>query len=221
MKLAVNVLLKFLSGLLALGLLLFIPAGTLRYPGAWRLIIILFVPMFLFGLVLLLKKPELLEKRLKAKESENEQKMVILLSSLEFIACFVLSGLDFRFGWSHFPNWLIVAACIIFLASYGLYAEVTRENAYLSRTVEIQENQQVVSTGLYGIVRHPMYFAVTLLFCSMPLVLGSLPAFIVMLPLPLILVKRIKNEEEVLQNGLPGYSEYKKKVKYRLIPFIW
>lgn len=221
LKLAARAVLKFISGLLLLGVLLFLPAGTIRYAGAWRLIVLLFVPMLVVGIVLIFKAPELLRKRLNDKENETAQKAVILLSGLELVACFVLAGLDFRFGWTRLPGWATIATCAVFLIAYGLYAEVMRENTYLSRTVEIQENQQVISTGLYGIVRHPMYFAVVLLFWAMPFVLGSLVAFLVMLPFPLLLVKRIRNEEMVLEKGLPGYLEYEKKVKYRLIPFVW
>ena len=221
MTLLVNALIKFFSGLVILSLLLFLPAGTINFPGAWRLIILLFIPMFVFGIVLYIKSPALLEKRLNNKESSNGQKNVILLSGLEFIACFIIAGLDYRFGWSKLPSWVIITACIIFVASYGLYIEVTRENEYLSRTVEVQEGQKVVSTGLYGIVRHPMYFAVVLLFWSMPLVLGSLYSFIIMFPFPLLLVRRIKDEEKMLEEGLPGYKEYEQKVKYHLIPFVW
>lgn len=221
MKLFRDALIKFLSGLAALGMLLFLPAGTLHFAGAWRLIVLLFVPMFLAGIVLLVKAPKLLEKRLNNKESSNVQKRVIGLSALEFVCCFLLAGFDYRFGWSRLPQWLLVLACVVFVISYGLYMEVMRENAYLSRTVEVQEGQTVISTGLYGIVRHPMYFAVVLLFGSMPLVLGSLPSFVVMLPFPLLLVSRIKDEEKILEKELPGYKEYEQKVKYHLIPFIW
>ncbi|MCQ4022387.1 MULTISPECIES: isoprenylcysteine carboxylmethyltransferase family protein [unclassified Ruminococcus] len=220
-KLIIQAVAKFLCGLLLIGVLLFLPAGTVRYAGAWRLIGLLFVPMLLVGVLLLIKAPGLLQKRLNDRESEGEQKTVIALSALEFIVCFVLAGLDFRFGWTRFPGWVTVVSCTLFLIAYALYAEVMRENAYLSRTVEIQENQQVISTGLYGIVRHPMYFAVILLFWAMPLVLGSLPAFLVMLPFPLLLVKRIRNEEKVLEEGLAGYREYEKKVRFRILPFIW
>ncbi len=216
-----NALVKFLSGLFLMGLLLFLPAGTIRFAGAWRLIALLFVPMLIFGIVLFAKAPELLKKRLNSRESSGVQKQVILLSALEFLACFVLAGLDFRFGWSKLPVWLIAVSSALFVGSYGLYAEVMRENAYLSRTVEVQEGQKVVSTGLYGIVRHPMYFSVVLLFWAMPLVLGSLYAFFVMLPFPLLLVRRIKNEERILEKGLPGYRDYERKVRWRLLPFIW
>lgn len=219
--LLINALVKFLSGLVILSLLLFLPAGTIDFLGAWRLIALLFIPMFIFGIVLFFKSPALLEKRLNNKETSNVQKKVILLSGLEFIVCFIVAGFDYRFGWSKLPSWIIMTACIIFVISYGLYVEVTRENEYLSRTVEVQENQKVVSTGLYGIVRHPMYFAVVLLFWSMPLVIGSFYSFIIMLPFPLLLISRIKDEEKILEDGLPGYKEYEQKVKYHLFPFIW
>ena len=219
--LLINALVKFLSGLVILSLLLFLPAGTIDFLGAWRLIALLFIPMFIFGIVLFFKSPTLLEKRLNNKETSNVQKKVILLSGLEFIVCFIVAGFDYRFGWSKLPSWIIMTACIIFVISYGLYVEVTRENEYLSRTVEVQENQKVVSTGLYGIVRHPMYFAVVLLFWSMPLVIGSFYSFIIMLPFPLLLISRIKDEEKILEDGLPGYKEYEQKVKYHLFPFIW
>lgn len=221
MKLLLNAFIKFISGVVLLSLLLFLPAGTIRFVGAWRLIAILFIPMFIFGIVLFIKSPKLLEKRLNNKESSNVQKRVIILSAIEFIICFIVAGLDFRFGWSKLPSWLIAIACIIFIIGYGLYIEVTRENAYLSRTVEVQEGQKVITTGLYGIVRHPMYFAVVLLFWAMPLVLGSYISFIVMLPFPLLLVRRIKDEEKMLEEGLPGYKEYEQNVKYHLLPFIW
>ena len=212
---------KFLSGFAAMCLLLFLPAGTFVYPCGWLLIGLLFAPMLFVGVLLLWKVPELLEKRLGTKETENDQKIVIALSSLEFLLCFVLAGLDFRFSWSHFGVWLTVAASAVFLTGYILYAEVMRENAFLSRTVEVQEGQKVIDTGLYALVRHPMYFATVLLFWTMPLVLGSWLAFFVMLPYPLLLVKRIRNEEKVLREGLTGYAEYCGKVRYRLIPFVW
>lgn len=204
-----------------IGLILFLPAGTWNYPNGWRFCALLFIPMLILGTVLFFKAPELLKKRLASKETETDQKQVIALSLLMFIGGFVIAGLDFRFGWSNLPGWAVNAASVILLVSYGLYAEVMRENAYLSRTVEVQEGQKVIDTGLYSIVRHPMYMASTVLFLSMPLVLGSLPAFAVFLIYPLLLVKRIKNEEAVLEEGLPGYAEYKKKVKYRMIPFVW
>ena len=220
-KLLFSALSKFVCGILLLGILLFLPANTMYFPGAWRFISLLFIPMFIFGIVLFIKAPKLLEKRLNSKESSNVQKKVLLFSALEFIMCFIVAGLDYRFGWSKLPMWLIIAACVLFVFSYGLYAEVMRENAYLSRTIEVQQGQQVITTGLYAVVRHPMYFAVVLLFWSMPLVIGSLYAFIVMIPFPLLLVSRIKDEEKILEDGLIGYKEYKQKVKYRLIPFIW
>ena len=213
--------LKMLSGLLVMGLLLFVPAGTWRYPGGWRLMALLFVPMPVVGAVLYVKAPELLEKRLNSREQEPEQKRVILLSALVFVAGFVLAGLDFRFGWTHLPLAVVIAGCVLFCGAYGLYAEVMRENAWLSRTVEVQEDQRVVDTGLYGVVRHPMYLGVLVLFLSMPLVLGSAVAVVPFLAIPWVLVKRIRNEEQVLETGLPGYGDYRKKVKYRLIPFLW
>lgn len=221
MKLAMKGLLKLLSGIVCLGLLLFLPAGTFAYKQGWIFMGLMFIPMILVGAVLLVKDPELMKKRLNDKEQESAQKAVIFISAVEFTLCFVLCGLDFRFGWTHLPKWIVVAAELLQLASYALYVEVMRENAYLSRTVEVQENQQVVSTGLYGVVRHPMYFACVLLFLVMPLVLGSIPGFLAMLPFPLILVKRIQNEEKVLEEGLEGYYEYKQKVKYRMLPLIW
>ena len=221
MKLLVNALLKFVSGFAAVGLLLFLPAGTLRYWNAWLFSALLFLPMLMVGILLFLKAPELLEKRLNTREQEGTQKAVVALSALIFCLGFVLAGLDFRFGWSHMPTWLVAAAAVLQLLSYGLYAEVMRENAYLSRTVEIQENQKVIDTGLYGVVRHPMYLAVTLLFLTLPLVLGSWPCFVLFLCTPALLVLRIRNEEQVLVRGLPGYTEYQQRVRWRLIPFIW
>lgn len=221
MKLLVNALLKFVSGFAAVGLLLFLPAGTLRYWNAWLFSALLFLPMLMVGILLFLKAPELLEKRLNTREQEGTQKAVVALSALIFCLGFVLAGLDFRFGWSHMPTWLVAAAAVLQLVSYGLYAEVMRENAYLSRTVEIQENQKVIDTGLYGVVRHPMYLAVTLLFLTIPLVLGSWPCFVLFLCTPALLVLRIRNEEQVLERGLPGYTEYQQRVCWRLIPFIW
>ena len=214
-------LIRMLSGLLLMGLLLFLPAGTWHYPGAWRLLGLLFIPMPVIGIVLSIMAPELLRKRLNVKEQESEQKQVIVLSALIFIVGFVLAGLDFRFGWTQLPLAVVIAGMILFLLAYGLYIEVMRENAYLSRTVEIQEGQKVIDTGLYGIVRHPMYMAVTILFLSMPLVLGSAIAIIPFLGVPVVLVKRIRNEEMVLVKGLPGYEAYQKKVTYRMIPFLW
>ena len=213
--------LKMLSGLLVMGLLLFVPAGTWRYPGGWRLMALLFVPMPVVGAVLYVKAPELLEKRLNSREQEPEQKRIILLFALVFVAGFVLAGMDFHFGWTRLPKAVVVAGCVLFCGAYGLYAEVMRENAYLSRTVEVQENQKVIDTGLYGIVRHPMYTSTILLFLAMPLVLGSWVSFAIMLLFPVVIVFRIRNEEKVLEAGLEGYSEYKQRVRYRLIPFFW
>lgn len=213
--------LKMLSGLLSMGVLLFLPAGTLRYHGAWRLLALLFVPMLVAGVILYCKAPDLLRKRLNGREQEPEQRRVILLSAMIFVTGFVLSGLDFRFGWTQLPLPAVLAGSALFLFAYGLYAEVMRENAYLSRTVEIQENQRVIDTGLYGLVRHPMYMAAMLLFLAMPLVLGSAVAVVPFLFVPAVLAKRIGNEEAVLEDGLPGYREYKAKVKWRMIPFIW
>lgn len=220
-KLLTQALIKFLLGIILIGILLFLPAGTLEFKNAWLLMGLLFIPMFFVGVVLFLKNPELLEKRIKNKEKEDVQKRVIDISIILFLIGFTISGLDFRFGWSNLNDIVIYIASFILLFSYGMYIEVLRENTYLSRTVEIQENQKVISTGLYGIVRHPMYLATMLLFMSFPLVLGSLYGFIIFLGFPFILVKRIKNEEKVLEEGLEGYTEYKQKVKFKMIPFIW
>lgn len=212
---------KFLLGVIILGLLIFLPAGSLQYWQGWLLMGILFVPMFCAGLVMMAKNQELLRKRLNAKEEEKEQKMVVKLSGLLFIAAFIVAGLNWRFSWYILPNWAVWISAVIFLVCYLLYAEVLRENTYLSRTIEVQENQKVIDTGLYGIVRHPMYSATTLLFLAMPLVLASPISFaIILLYIPLIVI-RINNEEKVLEEGLMGYKEYKTSVKYRLIPFIW
>lgn len=221
MKLLLNALTKFIAGLVLVGLLLFVPAGTFYYFGAWLFMALLFVPMLVLGAVLFFKTPELLKKRLNSKEKESTQKGVVLFSGLVFVGAFVLAGLDFRFGWTKVPLWLTVVASIMLLIGYGLYAEVMRENAYLSRTVEIQDNQKVIDTGLYGIVRHPMYMATVLLYLSIPLVLSSWIAFCVFLLYPVGIVFRIRNEEKVLTEGLPGYVAYKQKVKYRMIPFVW
>ncbi len=212
---------RFAAGLLLVGLLLFLPAGTFHYPQAWLLMGILFVPMIVAGLVMMKKNPELLEKRLNVKEKESEQREVILFSGIMFLAAFILAGVSFRFGWLMLPFPVSIAAAVVFLAAYALYAEVLRENTYLSRTIEVQENQKVIDTGLYGIVRHPMYMVTVFLFLAMPLVLGSVISFLILLCYIPIIVKRIRNEEEVLTEGLQGYGEYKKKVKYRLIPFVW
>lgn len=214
-------IIKFTLGVVLIGLLIFLPAGTFDYPAAWLFMGILFVPMFVAGIVMMVKNPELLKKRLNAKEEQAEQSLVVKLSGLMFVAGFVVAGLDYRFGWLVLPDWVSWVAAAVFLLAYVLYAEVLRENTYLSRTIEVQENQKVVDTGLYGIVRHPMYSATILLFLAMPLVLGSAIAFVIFLAYPVIIAKRIRNEEMVLTEGLQGYTEYKKKVKYRLLPFVW
>ena len=221
MKLFLNALTKFIAGLLLVGVLLFLPAGTFAYPSGWLFIGLLFIPMLILGLVLFLKDPDLLEKRLGAKEKENTQKGVVALSGLLFIGGFVIAGLDHRFGWSNMPAWIVITASAILLVSYALYAEVMRENAYLSRTVEVQEGQKVIDTGLYGVVRHPMYAVTVWLFLSIPVVLGSWFALLCFLPYVAVIAVRIINEEKVLTEGLEGYADYKKRVKYRIIPFIW
>ena len=220
-KTVIQAFAKFFIGVVLVGVLLFIPAGTPAWPQGWRLMVILFVPMFLAGIVMIRKNPELLKKRLNAKEEQREQQDVVKLSGLMFLAAFILAGLNFRFQWIVLPDWISWAAVAIFLISYGLYAEVMRENTWLSRTIEVQEEQKVVDTGLYGVVRHPMYMSTLFLFLAMPLVLGSLISFLIMLVYIPIIVKRIRNEEQVLEEGLEGYTEYKQKVKYRVIPFIW
>ncbi len=220
-KLFVRAIGKFALGFVLVGVLIFLPAGTLRFPDGWLLMGILFVPMFAAGLVMMKKSPALLEKRLNAKEQEGEQKKVIAWSGLMFLAAFVLAGLNFRFGWIAMPRWSVYAAAAVFLLAYLLYAEVLRENEYLSRTIEVQEGQKVVDTGLYGVVRHPMYAVTLALFLAMPLVLGSPLSFAVMLCYVPLIVRRIRNEEQVLEKGLAGYAEYEKKVRWRLIPGIW
>lgn len=219
--LLLQALIKFLAGLVLFGLLLFLPAGTFEYWNAWVLIAALFGPMLVLGAVLLIKSPELLAKRLASKEKESQQKTVVALSALMFLASFILAGLDFRYGWTSLPSWLVWTSTGVLLMSYLMYAEVMRENAYLSRTIEVQDNQKVIDTGLYGIVRHPMYSATVFLFLSMPLILGSMMSFVVMLVYIPIINARIKNEEKVLSEGLPGYQEYKQKVRSKVIPFIW
>ena len=221
MKLLFQAIIKFLLGLLIVGLLLFWPAGTLNYWNAWLFIGLLFIPMFFLGLILWFKDKELLRKRLNSKEKEGTQKKVISISVLLFIGGFIVAALDFKNGWSNLPTEIVAFASVILLASYALYAEVMRENSYLSRTIEVQENQKVIDTGLYGIVRHPMYLATTLLFLSFPIVLGSFVSFIIFLIFPFALAKRIKNEEKVLEEGLEGYKKYRQKVKYKMIPFVW
>ena len=220
-KLFAQAMMKFLAGVILVGLLLFLPAWTLSYWQAWLLLGILFIPMFIAGLILMKKNPDLLRKRLNAKEEQGEQKAVVALSGLMFLAAFILAGLNERFQWIPLPAWISWVAAGIFLIAYALYAEVLRENAYLSRTIEVQENQKVIDTGLYGVVRHPMYMSTFLLFLAMPLVLGSVPSFAVMLLYIPIIAKRIRNEEKVLEEGLDGYAEYKKKVKYKVIPYLW
>lgn len=220
-KLVMQATWKFLLGFIMLAALLFVPAGTLDYWNAWLLLVILYVPMLIVGAVLLVKNPELLRKRLKARENEVEQKRVIFLSGLMFVAGFAVAGLDYRFQWLVLPGWLVTAAAVVFVVGYLLFVEVMRENEYLSRTVEVQEDQTVVDSGLYGVIRHPMYAATILMFMAMPLVLGSFFSFLVFLLYPVITVMRIRNEEEVLEKNLKGYAEYKKRVKYRLIPFVW
>lgn len=220
-KLFRQALIKFAAGLLLVGVLLFIPAGSLKYWQAWLLICILFVPMFIAGLIMMQKSPELLRKRLNAREEEGEQKEVVLFSGLMFLAAFVLAGFNWRFGWIPLPKAVSYIAAVVFLLAYALYAQVLRENEYLSRSIEVQENQRVIDTGLYGIVRHPMYMSTVFLFLSMPLVLGSLISFVIMLAYIPIIAKRIRNEEKVLEEGLKGYREYKNKVRYKVIPFIW
>ena len=221
MKLLINALTKFTCGLLLVGLLIFLPAGTLCYTYGWLLIGLLFVPMLIAGFVMFFKSPDFLAKRLDVKEKQATQKGVVAFSGLMFIAGFVVAGLDFRFGWSRMPLPVTIIASILFVIAYALYAEVMRENAYLSRTIKVEEGQKVVDTGLYGIVRHPMYMATILLFLMMPIILGSWYALIVFMFYPTIIIVRLKDEEALLTRELPGYDEYKKKVKYRLIPFVW
>ena len=220
-SLLTQAMIKFLAGVVLVGALLFLPAGTLNYWQAWLLMGILFVPMFIAGLAMMKKNPDLLRKRLNAREKQGEQKEVVALSGLMFLAAFVLAGLNERFCWIPLPAWIPWVAAGVFLIAYAFYAEVLRENTYLSRTIEVQENQKVIDTGLYGVVRHPMYMSTLLLFLAMPLVLGSIPSFAVMLLYIPILAKRIRNEEKVLEAGLEGYAEYKKKVKYKVIPYLW
>ena len=220
-KLFLQALGKFLLGVVVIGLLLFLPAGSLRYWQGWLLMGILFVPMFGAGLVMMAKNPELLRKRLNAREGEKEQQTVVKLSGLLFVAAFVVAGLNWRFGWCVLPDWAVWVSAGLFLVCYLLYAEVLRENTYLSRTIEVQENQKVIDTGLYGVVRHPMYMATTVLFLAMPLVLASPLSFLIMLLYIPLIAKRIKNEEMVLEEGLEGYKEFKKKVRYKVIPYVW
>lgn len=220
-ELFLQAIMKFSLGVILVGLLIFVPAGTIAFWNGWLFMSILFVPMFLAGIVMMIKKPELLKKRLNAKEKQKEQSMVIKLSGLMFLVGFIVAGFNYRFHWNILPRSVSIGASVVFLAAYLLYAEVLRENVYLSRTIEVQENQKVIDTGLYGIVRHPMYSITLLLFLAIPFVLGSLSSFVIFLAYPFIIAKRIISEEMLLENELEGYREYQKKVKYRLIPFVW
>jgi protein-S-isoprenylcysteine O-methyltransferase Ste14 len=220
-NLFVQAITKYLLGVVLVGLLIFLPAGTFSFFNGWLFMGILFVPMFFAGIIMMFKNPDLLKSRLNAKEKQKEQNLVVKLSGLMFLSGFVVAGLGFRFGWYMLPKGVVIGGCVVFLIAYILYAEVLRENTYLSRTIEVCENQKVIDTGLYGIVRHPMYSATLLLFLSMPIVLGSVYSFLIFMTYPFIIAKRIKGEEKLLEKELNGYSEYKKKVKYRLIPFVW
>lgn len=220
-KLFLQAIIKYIFGVIIIGALLFIPANTFEYWNGWLFMGLLFIPMFIAGIILIIKNPELLRKRLNAKEKENEQKWVLLFSGLMFISGFILAGLSYKYEWIELPNAVIIISSILFIIAYILYAEVLRENTYLSRTIEVQEGQKIIDTGLYGIVRHPMYAATILLFLTMPLVLGSVISFLIFLIYPFIIGIRIKNEEKVLEKELEGYLEYTKKVKYKIIPFIW
>ncbi|MBR1883976.1 MAG: isoprenylcysteine carboxylmethyltransferase family protein [Clostridia bacterium] len=220
-KLFFSAILKFLTGLIIVALLLFIPANSFEYWNAWLFMGLLFVPMFIAGIILMIKNPELLKKRLNAKEKENEQRRVVIFSGLMFIAGFIVAGLNFRYSFITLPNTVVNVSSVIFLLAYILYAEVLRENSYLSRTIYVQDNQTVVDKGMYAVVRHPMYATTILLFLTIPLILGSIISFVIFLAYPIIISKRIKNEEEVLERDLDGYAEYKKKVRYKVIPFIW
>ena len=221
LKLFISAITKFILGVALVGLLIFLPAGSLSFFGGWLFMGILFIPMFFAGIVMMFKNPDLLKSRLNAKENRKEQSLVVKLSGLMFVAGFIVAGLGFRFNLYTLPKGVSIGAAVVFLVAYILYAEVLRENTYLSRTIEVQENQNVIDTGLYGIVRHPMYSVTLLLFLSMPVVLGSVYSFVIFLAYPLIIAKRIKNEEEFLEKELDGYREYKQKVKYRLVPFVW
>ena len=220
-KLFLQTLIKFFSGLILVGLLIFLPAGTVSFFNGWLFILVLFVPMLILGIVLMIKAPKLLEKRLNTKEKQKEQKTVVALSAAVFIVGFVVAGLNFRYGWYSLPKWAVFVSTFVFLIGYVLYSVVLYENKYLSRTVEVTEEQKVVDSVLYGIVRHPMYFATVIMFVSMPLVLGSVYSFLVFLAYPFIIAKRIKSEEAYLVKNLFGYADYTKRVKYRLIPFVW
>lgn len=221
LKLFLQAIFKILIGILIVGALLFVPAGTFEYYNAWLFLGILFIPMFIAGIIMMIKNPELLKKRLNAKEKESKQKVVILLSAIMFITGFIIAGLNYKYNWFVLPKTAVIIASVIFVISYLIYSEVLRENEYLSRTIEVQDNQKVIDTGLYGIVRHPMYAATIFLFLSMPLILGSIISFVIFLIYPFIIGIRIRNEEKVLEKDLEGYKEYKEKVKYKMIPFIW
>ena len=212
---------KLLAGAVLLAVLVFLPAGTLKFANGWLFMGALFIPMLIIGIVLYVKAPDLLKKRLESKETESEQKAVVAVSGAMFLGGFIMAGLTYRFGWISFPKWAVIIGAVLFLLSYAMYGEVLRENAYLSRVIEVQKDQKVIDTGLYGIVRHPMYSATVLMFLSIPVMLGSVISFVIFLIYPIIIAMRIKNEEKVLEGGLEGYTEYKKKVKSRLIPFIW
>lgn len=220
-KLFFEAIFKFLLGVLLVGLLIFIPAGTINFFNGWLFMGLLFIPMFIAGIIMMIKSPNLLKSRLNAKEKEKEQKKIVAISGLMFLMGFILAGLNYRFNWLELSNIVVIISSIVFLLSYILYAEVLRENAFLSRTIKVEKKQKLIDTGLYGIVRHPMYLATIFLFLSMPLILGSLFSFLVFLLYPFIIIKRLNNEEKVLEKDLKGYKEYKKKVKYKLIPFIW
>ena len=221
MKLFFNAMAKLLAGLVGIASLLFVPAGTFAFPGAWRLITLLFIPMLIIGIAFYIWAPSTLERRMRAKEERTKQKGVVALSVLLFLACFIIAGLDFRFDWSVIPSWALITSSSIFLLSYGMYAEVMRENKWLSRSIEVAEGQKVVSTGLYGIVRHPMYTATIGMFLTMPIILGSWWAFAVMIPYVPVIMSRIKDEENLLLDELEGYQEYTQKVRWKLIPYIW
>ena len=221
MKLFISALSKLIVGLGAIATLLFAPAGTFAFPGAWRLIALLFIPMLIIGIIFYIWAPSTLERRMRAKEERTKQKGVVAMSGLLFLACFIIAGLDFRFGWSAIPSWVLITSSSVFLLSYGMYAEVMRENEWLSRSIEVVEGQKVVSTGLYGIVRHPMYTATIGMFLTMPIILGSWWAFLVMLPYVPVIMSRIKDEENLLLYELEGYQKYTEKVRWRLIPYIW
>ena len=220
-QLIIHATVKLIFGLGIIALLLFLPAGTWHYWNAWLLLALLFIPMICMGVVMLVSSPELLSKRLNNKEKEQTQKHIVALSGVMFITGFLLCSFDYHFGWSHMPVWVVITASLLFLIGYMLYAEVLRENAYLSRTVEVQDDQQLIDTGLYSVVRHPMYTATLLMFLSMPLILGSWWALLIFLIYPILIIKRIQNEEQVLREGLKGYNDYQQRVRWRLIPYVW